>query len=185
LRHQRRHPGRRRSHQGECSASGCAADRNETPIRTSQPRSGGAAIFQRLYYALGCRGRPPRFEVEFYPYANLMHTIRLREEGAHVRLSDALRGGAARRFWSPPRRFSYLAFIGGVRQAKSFAPTGNLCFYRELAGASPHSAAFGAAVSNSAPADRFTIWRPCLLASTGTISPDTCIAPGSAGAAAP
>ena len=40
---------------------------------------GGAAIFQRLYTRLGCRGRPPRFEVKFYPYANLMHTIRVRE----------------------------------------------------------------------------------------------------------
>ena len=56
------------------------------------PVPGGAAIFQRLYTRLGCRGRPPRFEVDFYPYANLMHTIRLGEETAHVRLSDALRG---------------------------------------------------------------------------------------------
>jgi hypothetical protein len=30
--------------------------------------------------------------VEFYPYANLMHTIRLRDEAALVRLCDALRG---------------------------------------------------------------------------------------------
>ena len=58
------------------------------------PVPGGAAIFQRLYTRLGCRGRPPRFEVEFYPYANLMHTIRIREETACVRLSDALRGVA-------------------------------------------------------------------------------------------
>ena len=56
------------------------------------PVAGGAAIFQRLYTRLGCRGRPPHFEVEFYPYANLMHTIRIREETAWVRLSDALRG---------------------------------------------------------------------------------------------
>jgi hypothetical protein len=62
--------------------------------RLENPHSvpGGAAIFQRLYTRLGCRGRPPRFEVEFFPYANLMHTIRLREETACVRLSDALRG---------------------------------------------------------------------------------------------
>jgi hypothetical protein len=56
------------------------------------PVPGGAAIFQRLYTRLGCRGRPPSFEVEFFPYANLMHTIRIREETARVRLSDALRG---------------------------------------------------------------------------------------------
>src|SRR4029077_8380003 len=56
------------------------------------PVPGSAAFFQRLYTRLGCRGRPPRFEVEFYPYANLMHTIRLREEAACVRLWEALRG---------------------------------------------------------------------------------------------
>lgn len=62
-----------------------------TPQRPT-PVPGGAAIFQRLYTRLGCRGRPPQFEVEFYPYANLMHTIRVREETAYVRVSDALRG---------------------------------------------------------------------------------------------
>jgi len=44
-----------------------------------------------MYTRLGCRGRPPHFVVEFYPYANLMHTIRLREDVAYVRLSDLLR----------------------------------------------------------------------------------------------
>jgi len=53
---------------------------------------GGASICHRLYTRLGCQGRPPQFLVEFYPYANLMHTIRLREDVARVRLSDALRG---------------------------------------------------------------------------------------------
>ncbi len=52
---------------------------------------GGARIFHRMYTRLGCEGRPPHFVVEFYPYANLMHTIRLREDTAHVRLSDLLR----------------------------------------------------------------------------------------------
>src|SRR5579883_2383895 len=80
-----------------------AAGRNDVRLATKRPshdhhmkRSakqcapvpGGAAIFQRLYTRLGCRGRPPRFEVEFYPYANLMHTIRVHEETAYVRLSD-------------------------------------------------------------------------------------------------
>ena len=58
------------------------------------PVSGGAQIFQRVYTRLGCNGRPPQFVVEFYPYANLMHTIRVREDIAHVRLSDVLRGAA-------------------------------------------------------------------------------------------
>jgi len=52
---------------------------------------GGARIFHRMYTRLGCQGRPPRFVVEFYPYANLVHTIRLREDVAHVRMSDVLR----------------------------------------------------------------------------------------------
>jgi len=62
--------------------------------RTARPDivAGGAQIFHRIYTRLGCQGRPPRFAVEFYPYANLMHTIRVREEAAYVRLCDALRG---------------------------------------------------------------------------------------------
>jgi SprT-like family len=51
---------------------------------------GGEQIFQRIYTRLGCQGRPPRFVVEFHPYAGLTHTIRLREDTAHVRLSDVL-----------------------------------------------------------------------------------------------
>jgi hypothetical protein len=53
---------------------------------------GGPQIFHRIYTRLGCQGRPPHFIVEFYPYANLMHTIRLRDQAAKVRLCDALRG---------------------------------------------------------------------------------------------
>lgn len=52
---------------------------------------GGERIFQRIYTRLGCSGRPPQFVVEYHPYADLTHTIRLREDTAHVRLSDALR----------------------------------------------------------------------------------------------
>ncbi|MCL5287425.1 MAG: M48 family metallopeptidase [Acidobacteria bacterium] len=51
----------------------------------------GARIFQRMFTRLGCQGRPPRFLAEFYPYANLTHTIRLLEDTAHVRLSDVFR----------------------------------------------------------------------------------------------
>jgi hypothetical protein len=53
---------------------------------------GGARIFQRMFTRVGCQGRPPRFLAEFYPYANLTHTIRLVEDTAHVRLSDVFRG---------------------------------------------------------------------------------------------
>lgn len=51
---------------------------------------GGSAIFQRMYTRLGCEGRPPQFLVEYHPYTDLTHTIRLREDTAHVRLSDAM-----------------------------------------------------------------------------------------------
>lgn len=62
--------------------------------RASRPRNrvpGGEQLFQRIYTRLGCEGRPPHFVVEYHPYTDLTHTIRLREDTAHVRLSDALR----------------------------------------------------------------------------------------------
>lgn len=63
--------------------------------REKRPRAatlpGGDRIFHRIFTRLGCQGRPPRFVVELYPYANLAHTMRLREETAQVRLSDILR----------------------------------------------------------------------------------------------
>jgi len=52
---------------------------------------GGEQLFQRLYTRLGCNGRPPAFIVEYHPYTDLTHTIRLREETAYVRLSDVMR----------------------------------------------------------------------------------------------
>jgi hypothetical protein len=64
-------------------------------MRTPRAVPGGAQLFHRLYTRLGGHGRPPQFIVEFYPYAGLAHTIRLREHVAHVRLSDALRGASA------------------------------------------------------------------------------------------
>ncbi len=51
---------------------------------------GGDRIFQRIFTRLGCQGRPPQFLVELYPYANLSHTLRLRQDVAYVRLSDIL-----------------------------------------------------------------------------------------------
>ena len=61
---------------------------------SARPRAvpGGARLFHRLHTRLGFQGRPPQFIVEFYPYTGLVHTIRMREHTAHVRLSDALRG---------------------------------------------------------------------------------------------
>jgi hypothetical protein len=53
---------------------------------------GGPLLFHRMFTRLNCPGRPPQFVVEFYHYAGLTHSIRLRQEFAYVRLSDLLRG---------------------------------------------------------------------------------------------
>jgi hypothetical protein len=58
--------------------------------KRAQAVCGGAQTFQRMFTRLGIPGRPPRFEVEWFPYANLVHTIRLREDTAYVRVSDVL-----------------------------------------------------------------------------------------------
>jgi hypothetical protein len=58
--------------------------------RASSPVPGGAALFQRVFTRLGCDGRPPRFRVEYYPYASLVLTIRRREDVVFVRFSDLL-----------------------------------------------------------------------------------------------
>jgi hypothetical protein len=58
--------------------------------RTSAAFPGGDRIFQRIFTRLGCQGRPPQFHVDLYPYANLSHTLRLRQDVAYVRLSDIL-----------------------------------------------------------------------------------------------
>jgi hypothetical protein len=60
--------------------------------RTRAPRNvpDGARIFQRIYTRLGLQGRPPRFVVVFHPYSALSHSVRLHEDAAVVRLSDAL-----------------------------------------------------------------------------------------------
>lgn len=51
---------------------------------------GGGPLFQRVFTRLGCDGRPPRFRVEYYPYASLVLTIRRREDVVYVRFSDLL-----------------------------------------------------------------------------------------------
>jgi hypothetical protein len=51
---------------------------------------GGEALLQRMFTRIGCQGRPPRFDVEFYPYSSLTLTIRRRQEVVYVRFSDLL-----------------------------------------------------------------------------------------------
>jgi hypothetical protein len=60
------------------------------PRRARWQVAGGAALFQRVFTRLACDGRPPRFRVEFYPYASLVLTIRRREDVVYVRFSDLL-----------------------------------------------------------------------------------------------
>lgn len=60
----------------------------ERPRTNTLP--GGDRIFQRIFTRLGCQGRPPQFVVELYPYANLAHTLRLKDDVARARLSDIL-----------------------------------------------------------------------------------------------
>ena len=63
----------------------------KTSRRTTSLVPGGAPLFQRMFTRLGCKGRPPRFRVEFYPYSSLVLTIRRREDVVYVRFSDLLR----------------------------------------------------------------------------------------------
>lgn len=56
----------------------------------------GARMFTRMFTRLGCSGRPPHFVVEFYPYAGLVQTIRLRDDVAYIRFSDLMRDAPAR-----------------------------------------------------------------------------------------
>lgn len=49
-------------------------------------------IFHRTYRELRPRAPMPVFSIRFYPYANLNHTIRIRQDVIHVRLSDLLEG---------------------------------------------------------------------------------------------
>ncbi len=44
-----------------------------------------------MFTRIGCDGRPPHFQVEFYPYSSLVLTIRRREESVYVRFSDLLK----------------------------------------------------------------------------------------------
>jgi SprT-like family len=86
---------------------------------------GGERIFQRIYTRLGCAGRPPQFVVEYHPYADLTHTIRLREDTAYVRLSDALRS-------APRAVLEAVAAILLARLYRCKAPRGLLEAYRSF-----------------------------------------------------
>jgi hypothetical protein len=63
-----------------------------TRRRNSTRVPGGEALLQRMYTRIGCDGRPPHFQMEFYPYSSLVLTIRRREDRVYVRFSDLLMG---------------------------------------------------------------------------------------------
>ena len=89
---------------------------------------GGERVFQRMFTRLGCQGHPPHFRVEFYPYANLMHTVRLKEDWAHVRLSDLVRR-------APMMVLEAMAAILLARLYRRRAPRELLELYRSYASA--------------------------------------------------
>jgi hypothetical protein len=86
---------------------------------------GGEQVFRRIYTRLGCLGRPPHFVIEYHPYADLMHTIRLREDTADVRLSDALEP-------APRRVLEAVAAILLGRLCGKRPPDELLDFYRQF-----------------------------------------------------
>ena len=49
-------------------------------------------ILQKTYRELRPRAAMPEFRAEFYPFANVNNTIRLRDSRVHVRISDLLEG---------------------------------------------------------------------------------------------
>jgi len=55
-------------------------------------RDGVLPIFQQCYRALRPRAPLPDFHIEFFPFANINNTIRLREGRLLVRISDLLEG---------------------------------------------------------------------------------------------
>jgi len=62
------------------------------PRQRQDPRvPGGESLFQRMFTRIGCDGRPPNFDVQFYPYKSLVITVRRRREIYFVRFSDLLR----------------------------------------------------------------------------------------------
>ena len=49
-------------------------------------------VFQQTYRTLRPRAPMPELAIEFYPYAGVNHTIRLRKGRLLVRLSDLIEG---------------------------------------------------------------------------------------------
>ena len=153
------------------------------PKSKSRAVPGGSQLFHRLYTRLGGHGRPPHFVVEFYPYAGLAHTIRLREHAAHVRFSDALRR-------APAEVIEAAAVILLSRILRRRTPRESLEAYRRFALAPATRRCVDtlrrarARRVTGGPSGEAHDLGPCFRASTAATSPDACAARTWAGAAA-
>lgn len=85
----------------------------------------GGPLFTRMFTRLGCSGRPPQFVVEFYPYAGLVQTIRLRDDVAFVRFSDLMQS-------APPRVLEAAAAILLAKLYRRRVPHDLRDLYREF-----------------------------------------------------
>ncbi|HKN61772.1 MAG TPA: SprT-like domain-containing protein [Candidatus Acidoferrales bacterium] len=104
--------------------------RSKQPSASKRAVPGGERTFHRIYTRLGCEGRPPHFVVEYHPYSDLTHTIRLREDVAYVRLSDVLRD-------APHLVVEAAAALLLARLYRRRAPKDLVELYREFSYAAP------------------------------------------------
>jgi len=100
-----------------------AVRKNSRSLRR-HPFPAGGPLFTRMFTRLGCSGRPPHFVVEFFPYAGLVHTIRLRDDVAFVRFSDLLQT-------APPRVLESAAALLLARLFRRRVPAELRDLYRE------------------------------------------------------
>lgn len=77
-----------------------------------------------MFTRLGCYGRPPQFHVQFHSYTDLTLTIRIRQDTAHVRMSDALED-------APVSVLEAAAALLLARLYRRKAPRGLLEIYRQ------------------------------------------------------
>ena len=85
------------------------------------------AVFQKSYRELRPRAPMPELRVEFYPYAGVNHTIRMREGQLLVRLSDLIEG-------APENVLSSLAHILLSKIYRKPIEAGHSARYRRYVG---------------------------------------------------
>ena len=55
-------------------------------------QAGGAELFRKVFKRLGLAGPVPSFQVDFYPFTGVRHSIHLNDNRVRVRMSDVLQG---------------------------------------------------------------------------------------------